>query len=256
MMAEDYEMRIATWNVESLRKLTPEREEAFHKAMAKVDADVWVLTETWKTFSPGAAYQLAAESSLGEDLKAKKSWADRRWVTIWVKSSLHAKCQEVRSQPDRMACIQIKMPGYRDILVIGTVLPWNSDSLWLGAKGFCTALDSQAQEWRAKVNKHDDSTFILAGDFNQSLPYERWYGSKIGASTFGSTLQELKFICLTQGKCPKTSKPRIDHICVGGMGFDPKRLPRVSDWVATAVNGKPATDHSGIYVELELQSSK
>jgi 2,4-dienoyl-CoA reductase-like NADH-dependent reductase (Old Yellow Enzyme family) len=47
--------------------------------MNTVDADVWVLTETWEQFSPGDGYRLAAESSLADDLK---TWPDRRWVAI------------------------------------------------------------------------------------------------------------------------------------------------------------------------------
>ena len=55
-------MKIATWNLESVRPLTPPRRAAFLDAMRKVDADVWVMTETWADFSPPPDYQLVAQS--------------------------------------------------------------------------------------------------------------------------------------------------------------------------------------------------
>lgn len=42
-------MRIATWNLQSDKKLTDEREALFRQAMTAVNADVWVITESWTT---------------------------------------------------------------------------------------------------------------------------------------------------------------------------------------------------------------
>ena len=247
-------MRIATWNVQSLRKLYPEREAAFHSAMANVVADVWVLTETWKTFSPGEGYRLMAESILGEDLKIWKTWADRRWVTIWVKSDLHAKHQKVKIQPDRMACCRIEMPDVQDIVVVGTLLPWGSnDYLWPGLDGFCTSLVSQAAEWRAMRGEQKNCTLVVAGDFNQSIPFDEC-GYKRGETILNKALKNLDLMCLTQGKCQFTNKPRIDHICVSRSGFDPESPPQSKNWEIPSCNGKPVTDHSGVYVDLEAQN--
>src|SRR5687767_2854937 len=97
-------MRIATWNVESANRLTKIREATFHQAMSEVNADVWVLTETWRSFSPGAGYHLIARSHEAADLEGRP---DRCWVSIWAKLSLVAKPMLVHSQPDRMACAWI-----------------------------------------------------------------------------------------------------------------------------------------------------
>ena len=78
-------MRIATWNLESYKNITPERAELFRIEMKKVDADVWVLTETWRGFSPGDDYSLLAESNKAKDLE---KWPKRCWVSIWVKSQV------------------------------------------------------------------------------------------------------------------------------------------------------------------------
>lgn len=245
-------MRIATWNVESLRRLAPEREAAFHRAMAGVDADVWVLTETWMTFSPGAGYRLVARSREADDLKP---WPDRCWVSIWAKSPLVAKPQAVRRQPNRTACGRIEMPGRADVVVVGTVLPWKGDKLWPGADDYCASLASQSEEWGELRGEPDGCTFVVAGDFNQSTPYERWYGTRKGEAAMTSALRELDLLCLTHGNCPLTGEPRIDHICVGRSGLDPQSLPRTGGWAIPTVHDQPATDHSGVYVDLDTPSS-
>ena len=243
-------MRIATWNVESLRKLTPEREAAFQKAMAGVNADVWVLTETWTTFSPGTGYQLLTQSQKAAD---RNRWSDRCWVSIWAKSTLLGTWQENRLQPDRMACCRIEMPSQQNIVVVGTVLPWGSDELWPGANGFCASLASRAVEWGTMRGGLNRCTLVVAGDFNQSIPHERWYGFKKGEEALNDALRELDLLCLTQGKCPLTSRPRIDHICISRSSLDLHHLPQVGDWAIPPVNHKLATDHSGVYVDLETQ---
>src|SRR5579871_312771 len=237
-------MRIATWNVESLRRLTPEREAAFHKAMAEVNADVWVLTETWTTFSPGTGYKLLSQSTKAADLNR---WPDRCWVSIWAKSPLLGTSQETRKQPDRLACCRIQMSSQQNIVVVGTVLPWSSDELWPGVNGFCASLALQTVEWRTLRGRLNSSTLVVAGDFNQSIPHERWYGFKKGAEALKGAFQELDLMCLTQGKCPLTSGPRIDHICISRSSLDLRRLPQVGVWAIPCINDKPATDHSGVY---------
>jgi exonuclease III len=161
-------MRIATWNVESLRRLSPGREAAFQLAMAGIDADVWVLTETWTTFSPGPGYRLVARSGDAVDLKA---WPDRCWVSIWAKPLLVVMPLGVRAHRDRLAVVRIATPDRPDLVVVGTVLPWKGDKLWPGATDFCAAVASQAEEWRALRGGPDGGTLVVAGDFNQSVPY-------------------------------------------------------------------------------------
>jgi hypothetical protein len=242
-------MRIATWNLQSDRPLPQEREALFRQEMNTVDADVWVLTETWMNFSPGEGYRLAAESSLADDLK---TWPDRRWVAIWVKSSHDAERQEVQSQPDRMACARIKKPGQQDIVVIGTVLPWRGDKLWPGSDGFCAALDAQVAEWGRVRGVPDACTFLVAGDFNQSLPHHQWYGFKKGEIALNDALKKHDLLCLTLGKVPLTDQPRIDHLCISRSSLNPQFVPQISGWPIPFVKEKPITDHSGVFADLDL----
>jgi len=243
-------MKIATWNLESLNRLTQYRKKTLHSAMEKVEADVWVLTETWGEFEPLPDYNLVAQSYPAEDLKD----SDRFWVAIWVRSSLASDKLEIQSllQRDRMAAVQIKNSNGDGIVVVGTVLPWNSDKLWSGADGFCAALAHQATEWNRLRETYDTCPFLVAGDFNQSLPNQLRYGSKQGAKELLETLKRQELFCLTQGNDPLTGKPRIDHICVSRSGMQPPFVPQVGTWAVPLFKGKQITDHSGAYTDLAI----
>ena len=102
----------------------------------------------------------------------------------------------------------------------------------------------------------DGGTLVVAGDFNQSVPYEQWYGSRKGEVAMDSALRELDLLCLTDGNCPLAGRPRIDHICVGRNGFAPGCLPRIGGWAIPTVNGRPVTDHSGVFVDLPRAGSQ
>ncbi len=243
-------MKIATWNLESLRPLTRDRKVAFRNAMADVKADAWVITETWIDFEPPSGYALGAQSSKAEDLKN----SGRCWVSIWVKSSLTHEQMEIECQSDRMAAVQIKNSYGQAIFVVGTVLPWPSDKLWPGAKKYCEALDQQTAEWDRLRGNFGDCTFVVAGDFNHAIPYQRWYGSKAGAKKLSETLGRPDFglDCLTQGDDQLTGKPRIDHICIGRNGLLPSSVPQVETWETPCITGRQITDHSGVAVDLQL----
>lgn len=246
-------MKIATWNLESLNRLTLDRKETFFDAMKKLKADVWVLTETWGEFEPLPGYKLVAQSYPAEDLKG----SGRCWVAIWVRSSLASNELEIQSskQRDRMASVQIINSSGDGVVVVGTVLPWLSDKLWSGAEGFCKALAHQATEWERLRDIPNTGTFLVAGDFNQSLPNQSLpnqsrYGSTKGAMDLLETLKRQELFCLTPGNDPLTDKPRIDHVCISRNGLQPPFVPQVGAWAIPCIKGKQITDHSGVFADL------
>ena len=109
---------------------------------------------------------------------------------------------------------------------------------------FCAAVASQAEEWRELRGDPDGCTLVVAGDFNQSVPYEKWYGSKKGETAVNSALQDLGLLCLTDGNCPLERRPRIDHICVGQNGLAPDSLPRIGGWAIPTVTGRTVRNGS------------
>ena len=242
-------MKIATWNLESVRPLVSDREAAFRTAIETLDAHVLILTETWVATHPEpvARYVVAAQSSPAKDLT---STPERCWVSIWVKEDIAHAPIEIHAQRDRMAGVRIKRQNRPDMVVVGTVLPWNSDSLWPGADGFCRAVSEQAAQWTRIRPPHSDCTLVVAGDFNQSIPGVTRYGSKRGEETLSAKLLEQDLFCLTPGIVGSTGKPRIDHICISRNGLQSPYLPAVSEWAVPVSNGKPITDHAGVAIEL------
>ena len=238
-------MKIATWNLQSDKKLTQEREALFRQAMNSVDADVWVLTETWVCFLPLPGYRLVAQTCEAVDLEPA-----RRWVAIW--SKLDAKPVEVHGQPDRMACGRIEKPGQRDLVVIGTVLPWHFDRLWPNAAGFCAALAGQLAEWDRLLGTPRTCALSVAGDFNQSLPHQNHYGSKPGEAALNDAMRRHDLLCLTQGNDLLSGTPRIDHICVSQSGLQAHSAPSAGTWSVPLLDNKPITDHSGAYADFEV----
>lgn len=243
-------MRLATWNLESYRNITPERAEQFRRAMEEVNADIWVLTETWRDFSPGVGYSLLAQSSKAEDLAEASK---RCWVSIWVKSEIGNQSQEVCSQPDRMARGRIEISPKQDLAVVGTVLPWGNDKLFPGAKGFCDAVTEQEIDWTLRAGSTKSSVYIVAGDFNQSIPYQRYYGSKIGAEMLDDVLRKHDLECLTRttNLLPNVS-PAIDHIFVRPCSTEVLTISSIETWETPLLEGKPITDHRGVFIELEI----
>lgn len=239
-------MRIATWNLQSDKPLVQEREALFRQAMNDVNPDVWVFTEAWEEFTPGVDYRLAAMSNPADDL----SPASRRWVAIWVRSNLATTQQVVQVEPDRMACALVKIPGQRDVVVIGTDLPWHFDKRWLYSTGFCAALTIQTAEWKRIWRMFPSCIYLVAGDFNQSLPYKERRGSEKGGIALNDALKSHALRCVTEGNDSLTSLARIDHICVSQIGLRPPFVP--GDWAIPRIGEKEITDHSGVFADVNI----
>lgn len=240
-------MRIATWNLESVRALTPNREVAFRQAMSGIRADVWVLTETWADWPPVEGYTPVAASCEADDLRA---WHNRRWAAVWVRPELRAIPLPVRNQPDRMVSVRIGPPGGEGFVVVGTVLPWMSDPLWPGARGYCDALAQQAAEWDELCGAPRTDTLAIAGDFNQSLPHRQYYGCRQNEAALYDALNAHDLVCLTLGNDPSSDTPRIDHIFVSRNGVNVHCLPEPGTWASRGGMGEPVTDHAGVFVDL------
>jgi endonuclease/exonuclease/phosphatase family metal-dependent hydrolase len=212
--------------------------------MEEVEADVWVLTESWANACLLPGYRLVSQSCEAVDLSPA-----RRWVAIWSKGD--AETVEVLGQPDRMACASIKSSMTREVLIVGTVLPWKFDVRWPNTEGFCAALDIQQTEWRRLANSAPTRTLVLAGDFNQSLPHQRYYGSQRNEIALNAALESQELRCVTPGNDSLTGIPRIDHICVHREALQSLVASQIGTWPIPEVRGKPVTDHSGVYIDWD-----
>ncbi|WP_439625465.1 endonuclease/exonuclease/phosphatase family protein [Gemmata sp.] len=253
-------LKIATWNFQTDRSLSQGRADAVRGAMAGVDADVWVVTEPLLGFSPGTDFRLVAHSCEADDIRAgtDAGWAaDRRWVAIW--SRVAARKLEVHVEPDRMACARVELPGRRDVVVVGTVLPWPGDPRWPGKAevGYCEAVRQQAAEWARLWGTPRSAAFCVAGDFNQSLPATSRFGSSAGEAALRTVLGSLGLACVTGDATDplpgRAGRPSIDHICLGG-GLRPLGDPPSSTWDVPCGVGSSAavTDHYGVWAACQV----
>lgn len=164
-------MRIATWNIDRCRPNSV-RAVRLLEHMNGVEADVWVLTETFRNFSPGAGYKLIGHSA---DALDRDSAEGECWVAIW--SRLQADPVNVSADPGRVAAI--KLAGC-DVVVVGTVLPWLTDSSHphlRGTSAYRDRLVDQSRDWR-RLGEEAGGRLCVAGDFNQDLlPTGHYYQS-------------------------------------------------------------------------------
>jgi hypothetical protein len=237
-------MRVATWNLARCRPRATVRGPALRGWMADVNADVWVLTETFRGFAPGPGYELAASSV---DAPDRTAGPGERWVAIW--SRLPALPVPLTANLERAAAAQVG-----DVLtVVGTVLPWHGDRrhpVHRGSAAFCTRLSEQSADWRQL--RVGSGALCVAGDFNQDLlTTGRYYGSAKGRQALLETLASAGLKCLTGGEddpLAGAGRACIDHICVAGV----RAVGRHSVWPAPGELSRRLTDHYGSWADLEV----
>ena len=258
-------LKIATWNLNSVQPLTADLLVLFHDAMRSVDADLWVLTETWLGFVPPltagkAPHRLVAQSCRAADLALPGRPSDRRWVAVWSRPA--ARALEVLGDPERLACARIERAGARDVVVVGTVLPWRSDQRHhprTGGDEFVHALQAQAEEWGRLWGSPRAAGFCVAGDFNQETESPHHTGTAPpGRQALDVELAGLSLTCLTAGlraAYPRQATPEpipvIDHVCVGG-GLRLRPGSAVGTWQVPSGAGRPVTDHVGVFADLDF----
>lgn len=241
-------MRIATWNLQRPRPTQIGRLERIREWVDRVDADVWVLTETHDIIVPSGGY--AAVSSEGAD---RPQLDGERWVTIWSRFPLEGI---PTSDPIRTVAARILAPDGA-FIVCGVVLPWLG-SKWRGipsadGRAFEAALDVYESDWLSLRRSHPGDDFIVAGDFNQDLAPRHYYGSRRNHRRLEAALSETRLCSLTAGMSDpifRESSPRacIDHICASGQSI--RMRGQAHRWPDLAKPDPSLSDHFGVYVDL------
>src|SRR5664280_1921694 len=110
-------LKIATWNLARVLPKQAARIAKIVRWLDRVDADVWVLTETHNSVSPGPGY--SAASTRYPDRPGEPG---ERWVTIW--SRLPIEPLPPARDPARTVAALVQPPHGAPLVVYGTVLPW------------------------------------------------------------------------------------------------------------------------------------
>jgi len=244
-------MRIATWNLRRPRSAKSPRALAILEWIHRIDADVWILTETHESISPGPNY-----SSVTTTGKDREQSDGEQWTMIW--SRLPIVAAESTTDPIRTVCAVLASPEHRAVTIYGTVLPWAADTRLhpiMGAAAFVRMLEDQTADWKRLRTLRPDAMLCVAGDFNQNLGKKHYCGSAKGRDALRASLAETGLHCATGDDADSVNRltdgyrSNIDHICVD------ERL-RVSSalhcgaWPATVAVLKGLSDHFGAWVDV------
>lgn len=244
-------MRIATWNLQRPATASSGRVARLREWIGRINADVWVLTETHEGISPGDEFRAVATS--GSD---RQQSPGERWTMIW--SRLPIVGVETTCDPIRTACARIAAAEGPAMLVYGTVLPWRSDRRWLPAAGgaaFVQVLAEQASDWRRLREKYPDDRLCIAGDFNQELGDRTLAGTAPGRTELRRALEAAALDCLTGDEADPVAqltqdeRSNIDHICVDARAADGPEF-KVGAWPARVDELRTLSDHFGVWVDV------
>jgi endonuclease/exonuclease/phosphatase family metal-dependent hydrolase len=241
-------MRVATWNLERCPPRRAARAGELRALMAKIGADVWILTETHRDFAPSSAHRLISHSADASDRDAA---AGECWVAIW--SSLPAERVELSADLERTCAARVAA----SVVIIGTVLPWLTDNRHGGIRGaaaFRARLEEQVVDWQ-RFASEPGSRLCVAGDFNQDLcASDHYYGSQGGREALRTALASVGLECLTGDADDPLGGTQelacIDHICVRNLQVS--RRPRSRAWPTPGELQGKLTDHYGVYADLQL----
>lgn len=244
-------MKIATWNLQRSR---PNSAKAARQRewIKSIDADIWILTETHLGLSPGENYQ-----SVSSGLPEHPAALDERWVQIWARGGELTPLET--SDEARTAAALLTTEAGR-WLIYGTVLPWLG-STWRShpaadGAAFTAALEVQRNDWQRLQQAFPAALLVVAGDFNQDLNDQHYYGSRRNKLALREALDSTGLECHTAGENDPARQftegqhETIDHICL------PRALrdlhPQAFAWPPQWEDLQGVSDHFGTGVEVNL----
>jgi endonuclease/exonuclease/phosphatase family metal-dependent hydrolase len=244
-------VKFATWNLARVLPKHVERSAAIGAWLDRVDADVWVLTETHDSVSPGPGF-----SSVSTEHPDRAGEPGERWATVW--SRLPIEPLPPTRDPARAVAAVVRPTHGAPFVVYGTVLPWLG-SPWrdvpahLG-RAFRAALMAQLADWVDVVGLFPEGGLFVLGDLNQDLSSVYYYGSGRNRLALLDALESVGLSALTAHpndpvRAMAWDRASIDHVCV------PARIaahgsPRLEVWPPGPAPDRRLSDHFGVAANL------
>lgn len=245
-------MKIATWNLERAlpQSVQAERQQ---KWLSRIEADIWILTETHLGIAPSEGYYSVASGPPdrpGDD--------GERWVQIWVKNGKLTPL--ATSDAARTAAALLTLSHGQQWVLYGTVLPWLGSS-WREypasqGQAFAAALATQQADWQRLRTTYPQAVLVVAGDFNQDLNALHYYGSRRNKQALRQAIDSTRLVCFTAGENDPVHQlihgqhSNIDHIC---LSQDlPGQFQRSFAWPSRLDDLRGLSDHFGVGVEISV----
>jgi endonuclease/exonuclease/phosphatase family metal-dependent hydrolase len=250
-MKEVQSLRIANWNVQ--RALPGKSKfETIAEVISTFESDIWFLTETHETLTPGEEFY-----SVFSSIPDRKGANGEQWTSIWSRWPV-TSLENYVSNKARCVAGLIPQSPFGSLVLYGTILPWSGDRATLNGGNFLayeSELNGQQGDWVRIRKDYPEALLILAGDFNQSLVDKHYYGSKRKRFILEESLRQTQLTSLTSGENDpvfRDSRPNacIDHICVSGNSG--LRLISTQRWPDSPNLLESPSDHYRISVLLAL----
>jgi hypothetical protein len=245
------ELRVGTWNVEYARGVAKNGSRL--DLLRRWNADVWVLTETHDDLDLSASHTAIRSEQ-------RYPTPGGRWTTIWTSLPV-VECLAT-ADPHRCVAVRLDAGEAGELIVYGTVLPWNSDAgpdparPARGWDEFHRVVPQQGREWTSLRDLNPRATFVVAGDLNQDLGGRHHYGTKACRALLAVQLDEARLTCLTttdRFEPGVLQHPPIDHVCAG-PGRGSSLTSEVHGW-NNVDSGVRLSDHGGTLVSLRIETS-
>ncbi|MGB3312740.1 MAG: endonuclease/exonuclease/phosphatase family protein [Nodosilinea sp.] len=253
-------MKIATWNLERALPQSAQAERQ-RQWLSRIDADIWILTETHLGITPGKSYY-----SVASGLPDRPGADGERWVQLWVKAGELVSLETV--DEDHTAAALLTLANGQRWVLYGTVLPELGQSWrWskIGQKGpvqpaaqgqaFAAALAAQQADWKRLQTAFPKAGLIVAGDFNQDLNALNYYGSRRNKQVLRQALDGARLVCYTAGENDPVHRliggqhSNTDHICLAQA--PPVQLQNSFIWPHCLEDLRGLSDHFGVGVEIQ-----
>lgn len=219
-------MKIATWNIERLRRLKLLGE--ILRTCEDMQADILVLTETDRRVRP--AYRYSFHTPPAAEIQPTLYSGTENRVSIYTDYPCvrqHETCDKYTA-----LCVELETELGR-LLVYGTIIGIYGNR----HPAFLQSLSRQLND--IKWLSASETPICVCGDFNCSFS-DSYYFTKQGRDLLLQTFSGQDIVLLT-----KDEAECIDHIAVSGQ-FAENRNVQITEWN----QDKHLSDHKGIAVSL------
>lgn len=238
-------MRIATWNLDRPWKNGKTRRAAAQLArIQEVNADIWILTETYSGFELPGCLSVASPSSDGVYDGSESA------VAIWVRQDWPIK---LLSATNHSVVAEVLAPMIATPLVVyGSIIPWRDARPGTAWERHLAEAARQTHQWQEVRESMPSHALIVGGDFNMTLHADTGYGTKDGRQVIRAGFDAARLSCPTavdiRGPDFGLTRDNIDHIAVD---WSLKCAVKPIVWAGETRQEGKLSDHNGVAVDVQ-----